>query len=164
MGSGPLRTSSPRWRGTRAGGCSPSPARATRRRRRSPANWAPSGPGASDEPPPEPLDAAIIFAPVGSLVPAALRAVAKAGTVVCAGIHMSPIPSFPYEILWEERVVRSVANLTRADGEEFLGLAGRVPLRIAAETLPLEAANEGLALVRSGRVRGAAVLLPSHEG
>jgi len=77
---------------------------------------------------------------------------------------MSPIPSFPYEILWEERVVRSVANLTRADGEEFLGLAGRVPLRIAAETLPLEAANEGLALVRSGRVRGAAVLLPSHKG
>jgi propanol-preferring alcohol dehydrogenase len=118
--------------------------------------------GASTEPPPEPLDAAIIFAPVGALVPVALRAVAKAGTVVCAGIHMSPIPSFPYEILWEERVVRSVANLTRADGEEFLRLAGRVPLRIVTETLPLERANEGLTLVRSGRVRGAAVLLPPH--
>jgi len=122
------------------------------------AEWA----GASTEPPPEPLDAAIIFAPVGALVPAALRAVAKAGTVVCAGIHMSPIPSFPYEILWEERVVRSVANLTRADGHEFLRLAGRVPLRIATETLPLERANDGLALVRSGRVRGAAVLVPPH--
>jgi alcohol dehydrogenase, propanol-preferring len=120
------------------------------------AEWA----GASTEPPPEPLDAAIIFAPVGALVPAALRAVAKAGTVVCAGIHMSPIPSFPYEILWQERVVRSVANLTRADGEEFLRLVGRVPLHIAAEPLPLDRANEGLALVRSGRVRGAAVLLP----
>jgi alcohol dehydrogenase, propanol-preferring len=120
------------------------------------AEWA----GASTEAPPEPLDAAIIFAPVGALVPAALRAVAKAGTVVCAGIHMSPVPSFPYEILWGERVVRSVANLTRADGEAFLRLAGRVPLRIATEALPLERANEGLALVRSGRVRGAAVLLP----
>ena len=95
-------------------------------------------------------------------MPVALRAVAKAGTVVCAGIHMSPIPSFPYEILWEERVVRSVANLTRADGEEFLRLAGRVPLRIATETLPLERANDGLALVRSGRVRGAAVLVPPN--
>ena len=123
------------------------------------AEWA----GASTEPPPEPLDAAIIFAPVGALVPAALRAVAKAGTVVCAGIHMSPIPSFPYSILWEERVVRSVANLTRADGEEFLGLAGRIPLRIATETLPLERANDALALVRSGRVRGAAVLLPPQD-
>ena len=120
------------------------------------AEWA----GASTEQPPEPLDAAIIFAPVGSLVPTALRAVAKAGVVVCAGIHMSPIPSFPYEILWEERVVRSVANLTRADGEEFLRLAGRIPLQVATETLPLEQANEGLARVRSGRVRGAAVLLP----
>ena len=123
------------------------------------AEWA----GASTERPPEPLDAAIIFAPVGALVPEALRAVAKAGTVVCAGIHMSPIPSFPYSILWEERVVRSVANLTRADGEEFLGLAGRIPLRIATETLPLERANDALALVRSGRVRGAAVLLPPQD-
>ncbi|HEU4524676.1 MAG TPA: zinc-dependent alcohol dehydrogenase family protein [Gemmatimonadales bacterium] len=124
------------------------------------AEWA----GASTEAPPEPLDAAIIFAPVGALVPAALRAVAKGGTVVCAGIHMSPIPSFPYEILWEERVVRSVANLTRADGKEFLGLAGRIPLRVATETLPLERANEGLALVRSGRIRGAAVLVPRPAG
>jgi propanol-preferring alcohol dehydrogenase len=116
--------------------------------------------GASTDPAPEALDAAIIFAPVGALVPAALRAVAKAGTVVCAGIHMSPIPSFPYEILWGERVVRSVANLTRRDGEEFLRLAGRIPLRIAAESLPLERANEGLDRLRSGRVRGAVVLIP----
>jgi propanol-preferring alcohol dehydrogenase len=120
------------------------------------AAWA----GPSTEPAPEALDAAIIFAPVGALVPAALRAVAKAGTVVCAGIHMSPIPSFPYEILWGERVVRSVANLTRRDGEEFLDLAGRIPLRIAAESLPLERANEGLERLRTGRVRGAAVLIP----
>jgi propanol-preferring alcohol dehydrogenase len=123
------------------------------------AEWA----GASTDAPPEPLDAAIIFAPVGALVPAALRAVAKAGTVVCAGIHMSPIPSFPYEILWEERVVRSVANLTRADGEEFLQLAGRVPLRIAIEALPLERANEALARLRGGQVRGAAVLVLSGQ-
>jgi len=120
------------------------------------AAWA----GPSTEPAPEALDAAIIFAPVGALVPAALRAVAKAGTVVCAGIHMSPIPSFPYEILWGERVVRSVANLTRRDAEEFLRLAGRIPLRVAAESLPLERANEGLDRLRSGRVRGAAVLIP----
>jgi propanol-preferring alcohol dehydrogenase len=123
------------------------------------AEWA----GASTDAPPEPLDAAIIFAPVGALVPTALRAVAKAGTVVCAGIHMSPIPSFPYEILWEERVVRSVANLTRADGEEFLQLAGRVPLRIAIEALPLERANEALAQLRGGQVRGAAVLVLSGQ-
>ena len=120
------------------------------------APWA----GSSEEPTPEPLDAAIIFAPVGALVPAALRAVTKGGTVVCAGIHMSQIPSFPYEILWEERVVRSVANLTRRDGEEFLDLAGRLPLRIAAEPLSLTRANEGLDRLRSGRVRGAAVLIP----
>jgi alcohol dehydrogenase, propanol-preferring len=120
------------------------------------AEWA----GPSTDPAPEPLDAAIIFAPVGALVPAALRAVAKAGTVVCAGIHMSPIPSFPYEILWGERVVRSVANLTRVDGEEFLRLAGRIPLRIAAEPLPLERANQALDRLRGGQVRGAAVLIP----
>jgi propanol-preferring alcohol dehydrogenase len=124
------------------------------------AEWA----GASTEPAPEPLDAAIIFAPVGALVPAALRAVAKAGTVVCAGIHMSPIPSFPYELLWEERVVRSVANLTRADGEEFLRLAGEIPLRVTAEPLPLARAEEGLARLREGRVRGAAVLVPGWNG
>jgi propanol-preferring alcohol dehydrogenase len=119
--------------------------------------------GASTDAPPEPLDAAIIFAPVGDLVPAALRGVAKAGTVVCAGIHMSPIPSFPYEILWQERVVRSVANLTRADGEEFLRLADRVPLRIAIEALPLARANDALARLRGGQVRGAAVLVPPHD-
>jgi alcohol dehydrogenase, propanol-preferring len=120
------------------------------------AEWA----GPSTDPAPEPLDAAIIFAPIGALVPAALRAVAKAGTVVCAGIHMSPIPSFPYEILWGERVVRSVANLTRGDGEEFLHLAGRIPLRIAAEPLPLERASEALDRLRGGQLRGAAVLIP----
>ncbi len=118
------------------------------------AEWA----GGSSEAPPEALDSAIIFAPVGSLVPVALRAVAKGGTVVCAGIHMSPIPSFPYDLLWGERVVRSVANLTRADGEEFFRVAARVPLRVAAEALPLEEANEGLDRLRSGRLRGAAVL------
>jgi propanol-preferring alcohol dehydrogenase len=120
--------------------------------------------GPSTAPAPEPLDAAILFAPVGALVPAALRAVAPGGTVVCAGIHMSPIPTFPYELLWGERVVRSVANLTRADGEAFLRLAAEVPLRVATETLPLAQANEGLARLRSGRVRGAAVLLPGAPG
>ena len=120
------------------------------------AEWA----GASTEPPPEPLDAALLFAPVGGLVPAALRAVGKGGTVVCAGIHMSDIPGFPYEILWGERTVRSVANLTRRDGEAFFRLAERVPLRVTTETLPLASANEGLARLREGRLRGAAVLLP----
>ncbi len=120
------------------------------------AEWA----GDSTSAPPEPLDAAIIFAPVGALVPAALRAVDKAGTVVCAGIHMSPVPSFPYQILWQERSIRSVANLTRRDGEEFLRLAGRVPLRVAAEPLPLARAGDGLERLRPGRIRGAAVLLP----
>jgi propanol-preferring alcohol dehydrogenase len=116
--------------------------------------------GPSTGPAPEPLDAAIIFAPVGALVPAALRVVAKGGTVVCAGIHMSPVPSFPYDILWGERVVRSVANLTRGDGEEFFGLAERIPLRVATEPLPLAQANEALDRLRSGRVKGAAVLIP----
>jgi propanol-preferring alcohol dehydrogenase len=124
------------------------------------AAWA----GPSTAPAPEPLDAAILFAPVGALVPAALRAVAPGGTVVCAGIHMSPIPAFPYELLWGERVVRSVANLTRADGEAFLRVAADVPLRVATETLPLAQANEGLARLRAGRVRGAAVLLPGAPG
>jgi len=104
------------------------------------------------------LDAAIIFAPAGELVPAALRATAKGGVVVCAGIHMSDIPSFPYDLLWGERVVRSVANLTRRDGEEFLALAPRVPVRTEVEIHPLEDANEALDRLRSGRVRGAAVL------
>jgi propanol-preferring alcohol dehydrogenase len=113
--------------------------------------------------PPEELDAAIIFAPAGELVPAALRALAKGGTVVCAGIHMSDIPSFPYEILWGERSVRSVANLTRRDGEEFLELAPRVPVRTQTTTYPLERANEALDDLRAGRVRGAAVLVPADE-
>jgi propanol-preferring alcohol dehydrogenase len=115
--------------------------------------------GDSTQAPPEPLDAAVLFAPVGSLVPAALRAVRKAGTVVCGGIHMSEIPAFPYDILWGERVVRSVANLTRADGEEFLALAPRVPIRTHVQTWPLAQANEALAELRAGRVQGAAVLL-----
>jgi alcohol dehydrogenase, propanol-preferring len=114
--------------------------------------------GASDDLSPEPLDAAIIFAPVGALVPAALRSVTKGGTVVCAGIHMSDIPAFPYEILWGERVVRSVANLTRQDGDEFLELAPRIPVRTAVESFPLEQANEALDRLRAGRVTGAAVL------
>jgi alcohol dehydrogenase, propanol-preferring len=118
------------------------------------AEWA----GASSEPPPEELDAAIIFAPVGGLVPTALAAVARGGTVVCAGIHMSDIPSFPYQLLWEERVLRSVANLTRRDGEEFLQLAARIPVRTEIELHPLEAANEALDRLRAGRIRGAAVL------
>jgi len=114
--------------------------------------------GDSDELPPEELDAAIIFAPAGPLVPAALRALARGGVVVCAGIHMTDIPSFPYELLWEERVVRSVANLTRLDGEEFLALAPRIPVHTEIETFPLEAANEALDMLRAGEIRGAAVL------
>jgi alcohol dehydrogenase, propanol-preferring len=114
--------------------------------------------GAVGDPVPNELDAAIIFAPVGELVPAALRATAKGGVVVCAGIHMSDIPSFPYELLWGERVVRSVANLTRRDGEEFLALAPRVPVHMEVETYPLEQANEALDRLRAGQVRGAAVL------
>jgi propanol-preferring alcohol dehydrogenase len=114
--------------------------------------------GASDDAPPEPLDAAIIFAPVGALVPAALRTVTKGGTVVCAGIHMSDIPAFPYEILWGERVVRSVANLTRKDGEEFLALAPHIPVRTEVTVYPLEQANEALAQLRAGQINGAAVL------
>jgi alcohol dehydrogenase, propanol-preferring len=118
--------------------------------------------GDSDTAPPEELDAAIVFAPVGALVPAALRAVGKAGTVVCAGIHMSDIPSFPYELLWGERSIRSVANLTRRDGEEFLELAPRVPVRTDVEVFPLEHANEALERLRAGRLRGAAVLEVAH--
>ena len=119
------------------------------------AEWA----GSSEEAPPEELDAAIIFAPVGALVPAALRAVARGGTVVCAGIHMSEIPSFSYDLLWEERSVRSVANLTRQDGLDFLALAPEVPVRTEVMPFPLEAANEALEALRGGRVRGAAVLV-----
>ena len=120
------------------------------------AEWA----GDALGPPPEELDAALILAPAGELVPAALRAMARGGVVVCAGIHMSDIPSFPYELLWEERVLRSVANLTRADGEEFMELAPRVPVRTSVEPYALEEANEALDRLRAGRVRGAAVLLP----
>ena len=116
--------------------------------------------GDSDKPAPEPLDAALIFAPVGSLVPAALAATAKGGTVVCAGIHMSDIPSFPYRLLWEERVVRSVANLTRRDGEEFLAIAAQANVRTTTTAFPLSKANEALATVRDGRIEGAAVLVP----
>ncbi len=118
------------------------------------AGWA----GDSDAPPPEPLDAAIVFAPVGALVPAALRAVAAGGRVVCAGIHMSEIPSFPCEILWREREVVSVANLTRRDGEEFLALAPRVPVRTTVVPYALEEANAALDDLRAGRINGAAVL------
>jgi len=114
--------------------------------------------GASGEAPPEELDAAIVFAPAGELVPAALRVLAKGGTVVCAGIHMSDIPSFPYELLWQERAIRSVANLTRRDGEEFLALAPLVPVRTEVEPFPLERANEALDRLRRGEIRGAAVL------
>jgi alcohol dehydrogenase, propanol-preferring len=120
------------------------------------ADWA----GGSDEAPPRELDAAILFAPVGALVPAALRAVRKGGTVVCGGIHMSDIPAFPYAILWGERVVRSVANLTRADAAEFLALAPRVPVRTEVETFALGQANEALDRLREGRLTGAAVLVP----
>jgi len=124
--------------------------------RRLGAAWA----GASGDAPPRVLDAAILFAPVGALVPEALRRVGKGGVVVCAGIHMSDIPSFPYERLWGERVVRSVANLTREDGREFLAVAGKTKLRVEARPYPLERANDALADLRSGRVEGAAVLVP----
>ena len=119
------------------------------------AAWA----GGSLESPPEELDAAIIFAPAGALVPAALRAVSKGGAVVCAGIHMSDVPSFPYEILWGERSVRSVANLTRGDGEEFLALAPEVPVRTEVVAYALEDVNKALSALRGGEIRGAAVLV-----
>jgi len=119
------------------------------------AEWA----GAVTDPGPEELDAALLFAPAGELVPAALRAVAKGGVVVCGGIHMSDIPSFPYEILWGERAVRSVANLTRRDGREFLELAPRVPVRTHVQAFPLERANEALASLRTGSIRGQNVIV-----
>jgi len=115
--------------------------------------------GDSDQQPPEELDAAIIFAPVGELVPASLKAVAKGGTVVCAGIYMSDIPSFPYSLLWEERVIRSVANLTRRDGDEFLALAPKVPVKTEVHAYPLDKANEALDDLREGRFTGAAVVV-----
>ena len=120
------------------------------------ATWA----GGSDEAPPEELDAAILFAPVGSLVPAALRVVKRGGTVVCGGIHMSDIPSFPYRDLWHERTITSIANLTRRDAEEFLALAAKIPIRTETQTFPLAEANEALDALRTGKLRGAAVLAP----
>ncbi len=119
--------------------------------------------GGSDETPPEKLDAAIIFAPVGALVPAALRALAKGGIVVCGGIHMSDIPSFPYVDLWGERTICSVANLTRRDGEEFLEIAPRVPVKTKTETFPLEKANTALEKFRSGKLNAAAVLVMTSD-
>ena len=116
--------------------------------------------GPSDAAPPEPLHCAIIFAPVGALVPEALRHTIRGGVVVCAGIHMSDIPSFPYRLLWEERVIRSVANLTREDAQQFLALAPRVPVRTHVQTYPLRKANEALGDLRAGRLQGAAVLVP----
>ncbi len=123
------------------------------------AEWA----GGSDDRPPEDLDAAIIFAPVGSLVPAALRVMSKGGTVVSGGIHMSDIPSFPYSILWEERAIRSVANLTREDGWEFMEIAPKVPVKTEVQTFPLEKANEALDSLRRGKIKGAAVLVMSRR-
>jgi propanol-preferring alcohol dehydrogenase len=124
--------------------------------RRCGAQWA----GASDEAPPEPLDAAILFAPAGPLVVAALQAVKKGGRVICGGIHMSDIPSFPYALLWGERRIESVANLTRADGLRFMEVAARVPLRTEVHRYPLEQANAALDDLRQGRFSGAAVLIP----
>jgi propanol-preferring alcohol dehydrogenase len=123
--------------------------------RRLGAVWA----GGSDEPPPEPLDAAIIFAPVGALVPAALAAIRSGGRVVCAGIHMSDIPAFPYRLLWGERSIASVANLTRADGVAFMQLAGEVDLRPVVEPFALAEAPEALSRLKNGRLHGAAVLV-----
>ena len=146
-----------RWQGRRVFGFTkPGDAAGQAFARSMGAEWA----GGSDETPPAPLDAAILFAPVGALVPAALAAVKKGGRVVCGGIHMSDIPSFPYRLLWEERSVVSVANLTRADGDEFLALAPRVPVRTTTTPYPLERANEALDDLRSGRLEGAAVLVP----
>jgi propanol-preferring alcohol dehydrogenase len=124
--------------------------------RRLGAEWA----GGSDEPPPELLDAAILFAPVGALVPAALRAVKKGGRVICGGIHMSDIPSFPYSLLWGERRIQSVANLTRADGARFMEAAARIPLETSVKRFPLERANDALSELRAGLLSGAAVLVP----
>jgi alcohol dehydrogenase, propanol-preferring len=119
--------------------------------------------GGTDELPPDQLGAAIIFAPAGDLVPTALKAVEKGGVVVCAGIHMSDIPSFPYEILWGERMLRSVANLTRQDGEEFLQLAPQIPIKTQVQAFPLERANEALAALRHGKIEGAAVLAVNSD-
>ncbi len=153
-----LVTQVARWQGRRVFAFTrPGDGRAQAFAREVGAEWA----GGSDERPPEELDAAILFAPAGELVPAALAAVAPGGTVVCGEIHMSDIPSFPYERLWGERVLRSVANLTRADGVEFLALAPQVPIVSTVTPYPLERANDALAALRSGSVEGALVLGPS---
>ena len=141
----------------RGGGCSRSPEAQTPRSASSRTRSAPNGRAVIDELPEE-LDAVIIFAPAGELVPAALRALAPGGVVVCAGIHMSDIPSFPYELLWRERQLRSVANLTREDGSVFLELAPEVPVRARTTTYPLERANQALDDLRAGAVTGSAVL------
>jgi len=146
-----------RWQGrTLYGFTRPGDAAAQDFARRLGCAWA----GGSDQAPPEPLDAAIIFAPVGALVPAALAAVRKGGRVVCGGIHMSDIPSFRYSLLWGERHILSVANLTRADAEEFMAIAPEVPVRTSVTRFPLDRANEALARLRAGEMEGAAVLLP----
>ncbi len=159
-GSGPRPTYSRRSRVGKAARCSPSLAAGTARTqefaRSLGAVWA----GASEDAPPEPLDAAIIFAPVGDLVPLALKAVRKGGRVVCAGIHMSDIPALPYRLLWEERELLSVANLTRKDGTDFLKLAPQIGIATRTTPYPLDRANEALADLRAGRFEGAAVLVP----
>ena len=119
--------------------------------------------GGSDELPPAPLDAAIIFAPAGELVPAALRAVRKGGSVICAGIHMSDIPRFPYALLWPERTIRAIANLTRQDAEAFMAVAAEIPIRTETLAMPLDQANEALARLRGGRLTGTAVLVPNTD-
>ncbi len=154
------RTSSCRSAAGRGARCTRSRGPATTRRAALALELGAVWAGSSEQAPPQLLEAAIIFAPVGALVPAALRALAPGGTVVCGGIHMSDIPSFPYDILWEERSVRSVANLTRADGDELLALAPRVPVDTHVSTYALQDANTALADLRAGRFTGAAVLVP----
>jgi propanol-preferring alcohol dehydrogenase len=149
-----------RWEGREVFGFTrPGDITAQRFARRLGAAWA----GGSDETPPEPLDAALIFAPVGALVPAALRATAPGGVVVCGGIHMSDIPAFPYSVLWMERSIRSVANLTRRDGEEFLAIAAQVPIVTETTSFALADANVALERLRTGALSGAAVLIPAGE-
>jgi propanol-preferring alcohol dehydrogenase len=156
MASGRQRISSSRSRNGRADACLLSPAGAIKPRRILRARSVPNG----GDPPPEPLDVAIIFAPVGALLPAALKAVKKGGRAVCGGIHMSDIPSFPYALLWQEREVVSVANLTRADAREFLEIAPKAGVKCQVTRYPLLRANEALSDLREGRLQGAAVLIP----
>ena len=159
MASAQRRTFSSRSRRGKADAFMPSPDPATKPRKILPVRSAPSGP-AVDEPPPEVLDAAIIFAPVGALVPSAVAAVKKGGRVVCGGIDMSDIPSFPYRLLWQERQLVSVANLTRKDGREFLAIAPRAGIKMQITCYPLAHANTALNDLRAGRFEGAAVLIP----